>query len=40
MRVEDIIPDREEMMYECMNQDPLKEGMLKSIYKEVWIGKS
>ena len=31
MRVEDVIPDMEEMMYECMNQDPLEECMLKSL---------
>ena len=34
MRVEDLIPDREEMMYECMNQDPLEECMLNSLYNE------
>ena len=34
MRVEDLIPDREEMMYECMNQDSLEEFMLNSLYKE------
>ena len=34
MRVEYIIPDSEEMMYECMNQDLLEECMLKSIYEE------
>ena len=28
------VPDSEEMMYECMNHDLLKECMLKSIYKE------
>ena len=34
MRVEDVIPDREEMMYEFMNQDSLEECILKSLYKE------
>ena len=40
MRVEDVIPDREEMMYEFMNQDSLEECILKSLYKEAWMGKS
>ena len=34
MRVEDIIHNKEEMMYEFMNQDPIEECMLKSLYKE------
>ena len=34
MRVEEVIPDKEEMMYEVMNQDPLEEWMLNSLYKE------
>ena len=34
MRVEEVILDREEMMYEVMNQDPLEECMLNSLYKE------
>ena len=34
MRVEEVIPDREEIMYEVMNHDPLQECMLDSLYKE------
>ena len=34
MRLEDVILDKEEMMYEFMNQDPLEECMLKSLYKK------
>ena len=34
MRVEDVIPDKEEMMCEFMNQDLLEECMFKSLYKE------
>ena len=34
MRVEEVIPDRQEMKYDFMNQDPLEECMFKSLYKE------
>ena len=34
MRVEEVIPNKEEMMYEVMNQDPLEECILNSLYKE------
>ena len=35
VRVEDVILDREEIMYACMNQDPLEEFMLNLLYKEI-----
>ena len=34
MRVEEVILDKEEMMYEVKNQDPLEEFLLNSINKE------
>ena len=34
MRVDDTVLDRQEMKYEFMNQDPLKEFIFKSLYKE------
>ena len=34
MKVEDVIPNKEVMLYECINQDPLEECMIKSLYKE------
>ena len=34
MRVDEVIPDRQEMKYDFMNQDPLEECMFKSLYKE------
>ena len=34
MRVEEVVPDRQEIMYDFMNHDPLEECMFKSLYKE------
>ena len=34
MRIDNVIPDRQEMKHEFMNQDPLEECMIKSLYKE------
>ena len=34
MRIDNVIPDIQEMKHEFMNQDPLKECMIKSLYKE------
>ena len=34
MRVEEVVPDRQEMKYDFMNQDPLEECMFMSLYKE------
>ena len=34
MRVDDVVPDTQEMKYDFMNQDPLEECMFKSLYKE------
>ena len=34
MRVDDVVPTRQEMKYDFMNQDPLEECIFKSLYKE------
>ena len=34
MRIDNVILDRQEMKHEFMNQDPLEECMIKSLYKE------
>ena len=34
MRVEEVVPDRQEIMYDFMNHDPLEECMFKSLYNE------
>ena len=34
MRIDNVIPDILEMKHEFMNQDPLEECMIKSLYKE------
>ena len=39
MRVDEVVPDTQEMKYDFMNQDPLEECMFKSLYKENLDGK-
>ena len=34
MRIDNVVPDRQEMKHEFVNQDPLEECMIKSLYKE------
>ena len=34
MRVDGVFPDKQEMKYDFLNQDPLEECMFKLLYKE------
>ena len=40
MRVEEEVPNRQEMKYDFMYQGPLEECMFKSLYKENLEGES